>query len=463
MKSTRSFAGYLAFLLVLLCLAFSATGRASPFPEYVQVTHPEWSKNATIYEVNIRQFTPEGTFNAFKKHLPRLKNMGVDILWLMPIHPIGELNRKGSEGSYYSVKDYLAVNPKFGTMEDFKALVKDIHALDMKIIIDWVPNHSAWDNPLATAHPDWYSKDAHGNFQPTPWYDWSDVIDFDYNHPALRNYMKNAMKFWVEQANIDGYRVDVAGFVPLDFWEKVRKELDAIKPVFMLAEWESRDLHKEAFDMTYAWELHDTMLAVAQKKADVNKIFHYFAHNHNAFPDNAYRMNFVDNHDKNSWEKTAFERFGPALEVSMVLAATAEGMPLVYSGQEAGLNKVLAFFEKDLIAWKPHPFYQMYQTLFSLKKHNQALWNGHWGGEMQPVINNKPEQVLSFLREKNGHKVFVVLNYSDKQQHVRFADDLHTGRYYDVFSQQKTLVKAEQALTLPPYGYKVLATPAPGE
>lgn len=221
--------------------------------EYVKLNHPEWSKNAAIYELNTRQFTKEGTFQAAQTQLPRLKKLGVDIIWLMPIHPIGVKNRKGTLGSPYSVKDYYGVNPEFGSMQDLKNFVSAAHDQGMYVILDWVANHTSWDNNLVTEHPDWYDKDYKGDFRPTPWWDWSDIIDLDYSKPELRKYMTEALKYWVKEADIDGYRCDVAGFVPVDFWNNVRKELDAIKPVFMLAEWESRDLHAEAFDMTYAW------------------------------------------------------------------------------------------------------------------------------------------------------------------------------------------------------------------
>lgn len=238
--------------------ADSASGGASgdarryyPKP-YVQLTHPEWLKNATLYELNTRQFTPEGTFRAAEAHLPRLKALGVDVIWLMPINPIGVKNRKGTLGSPYSVRDYYGVNPEFGTLEDLKHFVTSAHALGMKVILDWVANHSAWDNVMVAEHPDWYERDYKGDLRPTPWWDWSDIIDLDYSKPALREYMTKAMAYWVRAADIDGFRCDVAGFVPVDFWENVRAELDAIKPVFMLAEWESRDLHARAFDATYA-------------------------------------------------------------------------------------------------------------------------------------------------------------------------------------------------------------------
>lgn len=423
---------------------------------YVKVTHPEWSKNATIYEVNIRQYTKEGTFNAFSEHLPRLKKLGVDILWLMPIHPIGEEQRKGDKGSYYSVKDYRAVNPEFGTMADLKALVDKAHDMGMYVILDWVANHSAWDNPLTVSNPDWYTRDYNNSFQPTPWWDWSDIIDFDYDKPEVRQYMTESLKFWVEEANIDGYRADVAGFVPTDFWNNVREELDAIKPVFMLAEWNSTDLHEKAFDMSYGWGLHDIMHEVAIGKKDASKIFHYFARVRNAWPDNAIKMNFVDNHDKNSWDKTMFDRFGDYLETSIVLTVAAQGMPLVYSGQEAGLDKVLSFFGKDEIQWREHVIGDLYASLFKLKHQNQALWNGNWGGTMIPVPNSAKKAVFSFTREKNDDKVFVILNFSDKPQQVTFKETVQLGQYTEWFSQQQKTITKDTVYEIEPYGYHIL-------
>ncbi|MCG8477044.1 MAG: alpha-amylase family glycosyl hydrolase [Cytophagales bacterium] len=422
---------------------------------YVELEHPEWTKNASIYEVNVRQFTPEGTFKAFEAHLPRLKELGVDILWLMPIHPIGEKNRKGEVGSYYSVKDYYGVNPEFGTLDDLKHLVNKIHEMGMYVIIDWVGNHSAWDNPLVAEHPDWYTKDAHGNFQPTPWYDWSDIIDFDYEKPEVREYMTKALKYWVSEADIDGFRCDVAGFMPTDFWENARRELDEIKPVFMLAEWESRDLHKNAFDMTYSWSLYREMHEVAMGKAGLGVLNEYMAHHVNTFPKNGYRMTFVDNHDKNSWEGTPFSMFGDAVEACMVLATTVEGMPLVYSGQEAGLNRKLAFFDKDLIEWKKHPYADFYKTMLHLKKKNKALWNGKWGGSMVKVNNSSADKVLSFTREKDGDQVVVVINFSKESVKTKIKSDFHAGNYTELFTEKAVSFKGEDALELKPWEYRV--------
>ncbi|MDB6113997.1 MAG: amyA, partial [Lacunisphaera sp.] len=284
------------FLLALLLSAQVAVAQAAAAPDpyqpapYVKLKHPEWSKNATIYQLNTRQFTADGTFRAAEKELPRLKALNVDIIWLMPVHPIGEKNRKGSLGSPYSVKDYLGVNPEFGTLEDLKHFVATAHGLGLHVILDWVANHTAWDNPLAAQHPDWYQKDWKGAFRPTPWFDWTDIINLDYNSPGLRKYMTEALKYWVKEADIDGYRCDVAGFVPVDFWNNARRELDAIKPVFMLAEWEWPDLHARAFDASYAWSWENAMHDIAMDKADTGALFKYYSWADGAWPRAAMRM-----------------------------------------------------------------------------------------------------------------------------------------------------------------------------
>src|SRR5262245_29765202 len=410
---------------------------ASPNPymptALVKIKHPEWSRNATLYQINTRQFTKEGTLAAAQAHLPRLKALGADILWLMPVHPIGQKNRKGSLGSPYSVRDYRAVNPELGTLADLKRFVDAAHALGMHVILDWVANHTAWDNPLVTEHPDWYSHDWKGRLRPTPWWDWSDSIDLDYRQEGLRRYMTDAMKYWVGEAGIDGYRCDVAGFVPVDFWNNVRRELDAIKPVFMLAEWEARDLHFEAFDATYAWSWNSAVRDVATGKSDLNPLFTYYSWNQRAYPPDCMRMTFVSNHDKNSWEGTEFEQFGDAVYAAIVLSVVGDGIPLVYSGQEAGNPRRLAFFEKDANEWREHPEGELYRKLFALKKAHTALWNGHWGAGMVKVTNDAPAHVLSFVRQNAEDKVFVAINFSAQPQKVAFEDTLHHGRYVEYF------------------------------
>ena len=421
-----------------------------------KLKHPEWCKNAVIYEVNIRQYTEEGTFNAFREHLPRLKELGIDILWIMPIHPIGVQNRKGTLGSPYAVKDYYAVNPEFGTLQDFKDLVEAIHKLGMYVILDWVANHSSWDNKLVTQHPEWYTKTPEGHFQPTPWYDWEDIIDFDYDQPGIRKYMLAALKYWMTETGIDGYRCDVAGFVPNDFWNKVRPQLDKIRPVFMLAEWESRDMHEKAFDMTYSWSLYESMHSVTVERKKFAALVEYLAHDVNTVPANDIRMLFTDNHDKNTWTGTPFEMFGDGLETCIVLTCVARGMPLVYNGQEAGNPKQLPFFEKDVIEWKPHPFFELYKKLFTLKHENQALWNGEWGGEMLRIYNDKPSQVITFVREKNSDRVIAAFNFSDTALEVKLQTKYHIGYYTNLFTDELIHLSGDDAFALPAWGYLIL-------
>ena len=431
-----------------------STNHYQPYP-YVRLKHPEWSKNATIYQINTRQFTPEGTFRAAEAHLPRLKELGADILWLMPVHEIGLKNRKGTLGSPYSVKDYYSVNPGYGNLDDLKHFIGSAHDLGMYVILDWVANHSAWDNPLVDEHPEWYARDWKGDFHPTPWNDWPDIIDLDYNQPALRLFMTEALKYWVVEADVDGYRCDVAGFVPTDFWNNVRKELDSIKPVFLLAEWESRDLHAEAFDMTYAWSWFNIVHDIAMGKTNVNSLNVYYAWNEKAYPADVFRMMFVSNHDKNAWDGTQFELFGDALEATIVFTVVSEGMPLIYNGQEAGNPRRLAFFEKDPIEWRPHSIGELYKKLFALKHANSALWNGAWGARMVHVPNNHPEKVFSFVRQNEQDKVFAVLNLSPVPLQVTFVDYLYHGRYSDFFGGGTVTLDEKTRLALEPWDYRV--------
>ena len=419
------------------------------------VKQAEWSKDAVIYQINVRQFSQAGTFEAVTQRLADIQSLGVSIIWLMPVHPIGEVHRKGALGSPYSVKDYLAINPEFGDEASFQSLVDRAHVLGLKVIIDWVPNHSAWDNPLVTDHPDWYAKDYKGDFRPSPWWDWSDIIEFDYSNPELRKYMINAMCYWVKQFNIDGFRCDVAGYVPNDFWQQLRQALDAIKPVFMLAEWENRDLHEQAFNMSYAWSWNETMHDIAMGRASVDRLRKYYSWNERAWPRSAYRMTFVSNHDKNAWDGTQHEQFGDCLEAAIVLSVLGEGMPLIYNSQEAGESKRLAFFERDPIDWQPHPVGKLYRKLIRLKKRLPALWNGPFGATMIQVPNSKPDQVFSFVRMQDSGKVFIVLNLSAQSVTVNFSERLFEGKYFELANESIEELKAGSELNLVPWGYRI--------
>ena len=428
--------------------------RYTPAPES-ELTHPEWSKDATIYQLNTRQFSEEGTFAAAATQLPRIRDLGVDIVWLMPINPIGEVNRKGSLGSPYAVRDYFAVNPELGTLQDLKDFVAQAHSLGMKVILDWVANHTAWDNVLVAEHPDWYARDWKGEFTPTPWWDWDDIIDLDYSVPELRAYMTDALTYWVREADIDGYRCDVAGFVPNDFWENARREMEAIKPVFLLAEWEARDLHHRAFDMSYAWSWNDTLHHIAMGKADVEALYVYYAWNAKAYPRDAMRMMFTSNHDKNTWEGTDREMFGEMLEAAIVLSVIGEGMPLLYNGQEAGNEKRLEFFEKDPIVWREHTIGDFYRNLFSLKKAHSCLWNGGWGARMVNVRNTAYKQVLSFVRQDEDSRIFCLLNFSGQEQTITFGPGPHHGEWRELFGGTELAMDADTHLTIEPFGYRI--------
>ena len=419
---------------------------------------PDWSKDAVIYQVNTRQFSQSGTFDGVIEKLAHIVGLGARILWLMPIHPIGEKHRKGELGSPYAVKDYFAINPEFGDESSLRRLIDEAHALGLKVILDWVPNHSAWDNHLVTQHPEWYARDYKGDFRPSPWWDWSDIIEFDYDQPGLREYMIMAMAYWVEEFDIDGYRCDVAGYVPNDFWRQLRVALDDIKPVFLLAEWEDRDLHRDGFNMTYAWSWNEAMHEIAQGQAPVDRLRKYYSWNERAWPRSAYRMTFVSNHDKNAWDGTQQEQFGECLEAAIVLSVLGEGMPLIHNGQEAGESKRLAFFERDPIEWQAHPIGELYRKLIHLKKRVPALWNGKYGARMIQVPNSLPGQVLSFVRRQDDVKVFVVLNLSADTADVDFHENLYRDEYIDLFEASCTAVAQTDTLSLPPWAYRVFVS-----
>ncbi len=421
----------------------------------MHIKHPEWSKNSNIYEVNIRQYTPEGTINAFRKHLPRLQAMNVDILWLMPIFPIGETNRKGSLGSYYAVKNYEAVNPEFGTLVDLKNLIDDCHRRGMHVILDWVANHTAWDNKWTVEHPEWYEKDSTGKFK-SP-FDWTDVIQLNYNNKEMRKAMINAMRYWLVNANVDGFRCDVAGMVPTDFWNEAKTELNKTKHVFMLAEDEDNvDLLKKAFDMNYTWKMMHIMNDIAKGKKNASDINTYFKWNNKRFEPYMYRMYFTSNHDENSWNGTCFNRLGDAFKVFTVFDYTIPGMPLTYSGQEAGNKKQLRFFDKDTIYWKQIPYSGFYSKLNNLKHTNKALWNGLYGGTFVKLSPENDEDIFAFYRIKNDNTVVTILNFTNKSQHFKLENNEIKGTYFNVFTGETINIQSDWIFNLNAWGFIVL-------
>ena len=415
---------------------------------------PERAKNMVIYEVNIRQYTPEGTFNAFIEHLPRLEELGADILWVMPIQPIGEEKRKGGLGSYYSIKDYTAINPEFGTMEDFQNLVDEAHERGMLVILDWVANHTAWDHPWMEIDG-YHTKDSLGNvISPVP--DWSDVADLNYENLHMQNDMIEALRFWVNEADIDGYRCDVAGFVPMEFWNRAKDSLDDDKDLFMLAEWDEPKMHKDAFHMTYGWGLHHYMNEVAKGHKNVDSLVSFIKKDLERYPSDAIRMNFTTNHDENSWNGTVFERFGDGHKAFAVFAFTVQGMPLIYSGQEAGLDERLAFFEKDTIEWGDVKYQEFYTLLVDLKKNNPALFNGKYGGKPEFIDVGNP-MVIAYSREKGDNRVNVIINFSEENQSVSIPE---SWNFSDVFSGNQVDASITE---LQPYQYFVGSKKADNE
>jgi glycosidase len=450
--------GLLTVLLVVSiaaagCSLFSKKKELKPFTS--TVTHPEWSKNAILYEVNVRQFTDEGTFTAFASHLTRLKDLGIDVLWFMPTFPIGETNRKGELGSYYSVKDFKGVNPEFGTLDDFKMVIDSAHSLGMYVMLDWVPNHASWDNQLAVDHPEFFVKDSLGKFTPPIGTDWTDVIQLDWTREGLHDYMIEAMSYWVK-LGVDGFRVDHPHNTPKEFWERARVELTKIKPVLMLAEHEGPGFFMEkGFDMNYAWEMHHLMKNVAQGKDSANAITKYFAREWAVYPQNVYRLMFLTNHDENSWAGTIDTIFRESQKAFATLIFTSQGVPLIYSGQESCLNKRLRFFIRDTIEWDTCNMTGFYADLIKLKKGNAALWNGEFGGPMIRIKTNRDKKIFAFYREKDENRILVFLNLTKKP--VSFKPVLKNidGEYTEYFTKEIISVPLETNIDLPSWGYKV--------
>lgn len=421
-----------------------ATQEIAPFSDAV-------SESAVIYEANIRQYSPEGTFAAFAKDIPKLKQLGVKILWVMPIYPIGIEKRKEGLGSYYSIKDYKAVNPEFGKLEDFKNLVKTAHENGIYVILDWVANHTAWDHAWVKEHPEYYAKDKDGKMI-SP-FDWTDVVKLDYSNPAMRKAMVDEMKYWLTEANVDGFRCDVAAEVPTDFWDNASAELKKTKPVFMLAEAEKPELSKKAFDMAYGWESHHIMNDIAQGKKTVKDWDNYITKKDSTWEKDDFTMYFTSNHDENSWNGTEYERMGDAVETFAALTYVIPGMPLIYNGQEYDFNRRLKFFVKDSLTTKKGRMFPIYEKLGKLKNENAALNGGKNPASYKRIATSTDQNILAFEREKQGKKVIFIGNLSKTAQ--TFSAPIE-GEFTDYISGNKVVFTKEQKLTFKPWEYKIL-------
>jgi glycosidase len=413
---------------------------------------PSYITQSNIYEVNIRQYTPEGTYKAFEKNLPRLKEMGVEILWLMPITPISEVDRKGKLGSYYAVKDYTAVNPEFGTLEDWKNLVNKAHELGFKVITDWVANHTGADNRWIQSNPDFFVKKADGSLAFA--FDWSDTRDLNYDNPLLHDSMINAMKFWLTETNIDGFRCDVAGEVPRSFWQHCIAELKKTKPdIFMLAEADVAWIHDAGFHASYGWDGFAKMKKVAKGEASAKILDSSLMKMEETFVPGAIKMYFTSNHDENSWNKADYSTMPGAVHAPFaVLSQTWKNtLPLIYSGQEEPFLDSISFFYKDTITFAKFERGAFYKTLLSLRKSNPAL---SVDASYTKFFSSNDDAVYAFMREKNGRKVFVVLNLSANPQTVSIKGNF-SGEAVNVFAGKKEKLTDGQQFALAPWGYTV--------
>ena len=424
------------------------------------ISHAVWSYDAVMYEMNVRQLTEEGTFDAAKRHLQHLKSIGVDVIWLMPIYPIGVVERKGSLGSYYSISDYCDVNPEFGTKTDFDAFVAEAHSLGMKVILDWVANHTARDAKwLKTKPMSWYERDEKGVAK-VPW-DWSDTAKLNYAEKEVWKGQIDAMKYWVENYAVDGFRCDMAMLVPLEFWQEARKELQGVKSdIFMLAEAEGVEFYDGAFDACYGWEIHHTMVDVAQGKSRVwelrNKIYALL----NNFPTGSMHLAFTSNHDENSWSGSEQSRFGDALEAMTALTfALPKSLPLIYTGQEYGYDHSFAFFDKDAMPkFDENASTALYRRLCAMKHNCSALRSADKGGSFVEINNNAPDCLLTFVREDEKSRVVYIANLSPYKVFSDFHTGIYAGDYTDVATGEQITLYEHTWGEMEPWSYRLLVT-----
>ena len=446
----KLFIGTLALLALVSCAP----------KQQCNAVHTKWAYDATIYELNTRQATEEGTFAAAEALLPEIKESGVDIIWIMPIQQIGVLERKGTLGSYYAITDYCKFNPEFGTRADFEHFLATAHELGLKVILDWVANHTAPDSEW-TKNEGWHYRDSLGNLMVQ--YDWTDISKLNYDNQDMRAAMKQAMHWWMDTIGIDGFRCDVAGEVPTDFWNEAMAEIRAKHPdMFTLAEdeAEAQDLTESAFDMYYGWELHHLMNGVAQGKKNVEDLWGYFAKADTTIRKEAIRMNFTSNHDENSWNGTEFERMGDATDLFAAFTYVVPGMPMIYTGQMSGNHHRLEFFEKDVIDRVENaPQKALYKGLNDLRANNPALWSNEKGAEMVRLTADN-DKVFACVRTKSCPKhgdntVIAIMNMSAEPQTVTIDLTNLEGEYNCLCGKTMTM-EANQTIELTPWKYIIL-------
>jgi len=412
----------------------------------------DWSRTTNIYEVNLRQYTQEGTIRAFSRHLPRLREMGIETLWFMPVTPISAERRLGSLGSYYACSDYTAVNPEFGSLDDFAQLVKDAHAFGMKVLIDIVANHTGWDHHWTQEHPEYYRRNPEGRFFDP--HGWEDVIDLNYDNRDLRQAMIGVLKFWVERCDIDGFRCDMAMLVPLDFWREARTALEPVKRMFWLAECEEVAYH-EVFDATYTWKLLHRMEAIWRKECGLDGLDEVFREYHRQFPPGAMRAYFTTNHDENSHSGSEYERMGDAAKPFGVLCATWDGLPLIYSGQEMPNFQRLKFFDRDPIRWTGRfELQDFYRALLGLRKRSPTMKAGDPHAMTRRILTGADDRCFAFVRGPGDGEVVTVLNFSGAGLEADTVFWGLQGDYRDIFSGKECQLPG--SLELSAWGFAVL-------
>jgi alpha-amylase len=439
-----------SIIFALLLLFACATNKK--ITETNMSTSTDWIMHTNVYEVNLRQYTKEGTFNAFAKELPRLKDMGVETLWFMPITPIAQKNKKGSLGSYYAASDYISINPEFGTLADFKNLVIEAHQQGFKLIIDWVANHTGWDHIWTKEHPEYYKKDADGNLKIASGMD--DIIELDFANPELRKAMIDAMRFWITEAGIDGFRCDLAFWVELDFWIEARKELEKEKKLFWLGELDplEKPEYMQVFDAAYTWTWMHRTEEFYKKSLPLSEL-ESVLQRYDTIP--GMKAWFTSNHDENSWNGTEYEKYGEAAKALAVFSCTWPGLPLVYSGQELPNQKRLQFFEKDPIVWSGNnELHEFYRTLLKLHSNNPALNGNIQIAPVQRLQTSAPDKVLAYLRSNGEHMVLTLLNLSKDNIDVQINDKLN-GELTEVFFKTKNNFTANRNFQMQPWSYFV--------
>lgn len=450
-KRTLLFATVFSFVL-FSCNSGTQTPSSGSTVDSTASTHKyaDWIEQGNVYEVNVRQYTPQGTFKAFEQNLQRLKDMGVQTLWFMPVNPISKKDRKGALGSYYAVSDYTAINPEYGTMDDWKELVKKAHGMGFKIIIDWVPNHTGADHPWLTAHPDFYQKDSTG--KPMSPFDWTDVRQLDFTNKEMRDSMTAALKFWVTQTDIDGFRCDHVEKFQMDFWKACIPELRKTKNLLMLAEVEEPWVYSVGFDMNYAWNLFHTTVDVAAGKRSALSIDTVLYARDTSYPQTALQLAFTSNHDENSWNKADYGTMPGASHAPFaVLTQTInKAVPLIYSGQEEPMLDSVSFFYKDTISFGQYKRAAFYKTLLNLRKNNPAL---SANASLKKLATSNDAAMYAFEREKNGNKVLVVLNLSKNPQSFTWKQQPSEKEWNNVFLGNKEPL--DKGFGIEPWGYAV--------